>query len=116
MTNCSGTGQSMGGDMSGMVPVAFDRRLSPIGLPLKAMLGSYIGHWDVLDARTILGEVWRLVQGKLMTLEQLKDFAFANPAMYHLSMNPDYFAGTVVADEARKLLAAAAPRPHAPAV
>jgi predicted TIM-barrel fold metal-dependent hydrolase len=99
-----------------MVPVAFDRRVAPIGLPLKAMLGSDIGHWDVLDARTVLGEVWRLVQSRLMTVEQLKDFTFTNPAMYHLSMNPDYFAGTVVADEAKKLLAARAPRQHAVAI
>ena len=30
--------------------------------------------------------------------------------MLHLSMNPDYFAGTVVAEDARQLLAAAAPQ------
>jgi predicted TIM-barrel fold metal-dependent hydrolase len=88
-----------------MVSVAFDRRLSPVGLPLKAMIGSDIGHWDVLDATTILGEAWRLVQGKLMTLDNLRDFAFVNPAMFHLSMNPDYFVGTVVEDDAKKLLA-----------
>jgi len=87
-----------------MVAVAFDRRLSPVGLPLKAMLGSDIGHWDVLDATTILGEAWRLVQAKLLTPDNLRDFSFVNPAMYHLSMNPDYFAGTVVEDAARKLL------------
>ncbi len=87
-----------------MVAVAFDRRLSPVGLPLKAMLGSDIGHWDVLDATTILGEAWRLVQSKLLTPDSLKDFVFTNPAMFHLSMNPDYFEGTVVADAARKLL------------
>jgi predicted TIM-barrel fold metal-dependent hydrolase len=88
-----------------MVAVAFDRRLSPVGLPLKAMLGSDIGHWDVLDATTVLGEAWRLVQAKLLTQDNLRDFAFVNPAMYHLSMNPDYFAGTVVEDAAKKLLA-----------
>jgi predicted TIM-barrel fold metal-dependent hydrolase len=94
-----------------MVAVAFDRRLSPVGLPLKAMLGSDIGHWDVLDATTILGEAYRLVQSKLITPAHLRDFAFVNPAMYHLSMNPDYFEGTVVAAEARKLLAEKAARP-----
>jgi predicted TIM-barrel fold metal-dependent hydrolase len=87
-----------------MVAVAFDRRLSPLGLPLKAMLGSDIGHWDVLDATTVLGEAWRLVQGKLLTLADLRDFIFVNPAMFHLSVNPDYFVGTVVEDAARKLL------------
>jgi predicted TIM-barrel fold metal-dependent hydrolase len=87
-----------------MVAVAFDRRLSPVGLPLKAMLGSDIGHWDVLDATTILGEAWRLVQAKLLSPDNLRDFAFVNPAMYHLSMNPDYFVGTVVEDATRALL------------
>jgi predicted TIM-barrel fold metal-dependent hydrolase len=93
-----------------MVAVAFDRRLSPVGLPLKAMLGSDIGHWDVLDATTVLGEAWRLVQGKLMTIDNMRDFSFVNPAMLHLSMNPDYFAGTVVEDDAKKLLAEKARR------
>jgi predicted TIM-barrel fold metal-dependent hydrolase len=89
-----------------MVAVAFDRRLSPVGLPVKAMLGSDIGHWDVLDATTILGEAWRLVQAKLLTMDNLRDFAFVNPAMFHLSMNRDYFAGTVVEDATRPLLQA----------
>jgi len=88
-----------------MVAVAFDRRLSPVGLPLKAMLGSDIGHWDVLDATTVLGEAWRLVQAKLLSMDNLRDFIFVNPAMFHLSVNPDYFAGTVVEDAAKKLLA-----------
>ena len=35
----------------------------------------------------------------------MRDFSFVNPAMMHLSMNPDYFAGTVVEDDAKKLLA-----------
>jgi predicted TIM-barrel fold metal-dependent hydrolase len=94
-----------------MVAAAFDRKLSPVGLPLKAMLGSDIGHWDVLDAETVLGEAWRLVQAKLLTRENLRDFIYVNPAMFHLSVNPDYFQGTVVEDETRKLLAAKTPRP-----
>jgi hypothetical protein len=54
----------------------------------------------------VLGEAWRLVQAKLLTMDNLRDFIFVNPAMFHLSVNPDYFAGTVVEDEAKKLLAA----------
>jgi hypothetical protein len=34
---------------------------------------------------------------------------YENPAMMHLSMNPDYFAGTVLEAEARALLAARLP-------
>jgi len=47
-----------------------------------------------------------MVEAKLLTPENFRDFTFVNPAMLHLSMNPDYFAGTVVADDARKLLGA----------
>ena len=68
------------------------------------MFGSDIGHWDVLDATSILTEAWSLVTAKLLTPENFRDLTFVNPAMLHLSMNPDYFKGTVVEDAAAKLL------------
>ena len=93
-----------------MVSVAFNRRLNPLGTSLHAMFGSDIGHWDVLDATSILSEAWSLVTSKLLTEENFRDLTFANPAMLHLAMNPDYFAGTAVADAAQKLLAERTPR------
>jgi predicted TIM-barrel fold metal-dependent hydrolase len=87
-----------------MISVAFNRRLNPLGQPLKAMFGSDIGHWDVLDATSILTEAWTLVEAKLLTLDNFRDLTFVNPAKLHLTMNPDYFAGTVVADAVKKLL------------
>jgi hypothetical protein len=99
-----------------MVSVAFNRRLNPLGRVLKPVFGSDIGHWDVLDATSVLTEAWNLVTGKLLTPENFRDFTFVNPAMMHLSMNPDYFKGTVVEAEAKKLLAARPPgRRTAPA-
>jgi len=88
-----------------MVTVAFNRRLNPLGATLKPMFGSDIGHWDVLDASSILTEAWSLVTAKLLTPENFRDLTFVNPAMLHLSMNPDYFRGTVVEDAAAGLLA-----------
>ena len=87
-----------------MVTVAFNRRLNPLGAALKPMFGSDIGHWDVLDAVSVLTEAWMLVQAKLLTAENFRDLVFVNPAMLHLSMNPDYFRGTVIEDAASKLL------------
>jgi hypothetical protein len=59
----------------------------------------------------VVTEAWTMVEAKLLTPENFRDFTFVNPAMLHLSMNPDYFEGTIVAESARKLLAAgAAPR------
>jgi predicted TIM-barrel fold metal-dependent hydrolase len=92
-----------------LTPLAFKPELNPLGLPLKALFGSDIGHWDVHDAKTVLSEAWGLVESGMMDRAAFRDFTFTNPAMLHLSMNPDYFAGTVLADEARKLLAARRP-------
>jgi len=58
----------------------------------------------VLDAASVLTEAWGLVTAKLMTPENFRDFTFVNPAMLHLSMNPDYFSGTVVEDASAGLL------------
>ena len=87
-----------------MVSVAFNRRLNPLGRVLKPVFGSDIGHWDVLDATSILTQAWNLVNSKLLTPENFRDFTFVNPAMMHLSMNPDYFKGTVIEAEAKRLL------------
>jgi predicted TIM-barrel fold metal-dependent hydrolase len=91
-----------------MISTAFNRRLNPLGQPLKAMFGSDIGHWDVLDATSILTEAWTLVEAKLLTPDNFRDLTFVNPAKLHLTMNPDYFAGTVVADAVKTLLPRAA--------
>ncbi len=87
-----------------MVAVAFNRRLNPVGAKLKAVFGSDIGHWDVLDAKSILSETYSLVDGKLLDLDNLRDLTFVNPASLHLSMNPDCFVGTAVEDAAAALL------------
>ena len=87
-----------------MISIAFNRKLSPVGQKLKATFGSDIGHWDVIDATTILGEAYGLVDAGLITKDDFRDFTWTNPVSLHLGMNPDYFKGTVVEDAAAKLL------------
>ena len=87
-----------------MTSIAFNRRLNPLGAKLKAVFGSDIGHWDVIDAKSILSEAWSLVDAKLMDRNDFRDFVFENPAMLHLSMNPDYFKGTCIEEAATTLL------------
>jgi predicted TIM-barrel fold metal-dependent hydrolase len=89
-----------------MISVAFNRKLSPVGQKLKATFGSDIGHWDVIDATTILGEAYGLVDAGLITRDDFRDFTWTNPVSLHLGMNPDYFKGTRVETEAAKLLPA----------
>ncbi|MGE0803319.1 MAG: amidohydrolase family protein [Lautropia sp.] len=94
-----------------MIAVAFNRRLNPLGLPLHPVLGSDIGHWDVMDASSILSECYSLVQGRLLTQDDFRQLTFVNPARMHLSMNPRYFEGTVVADATQALAAPAEATP-----
>jgi predicted TIM-barrel fold metal-dependent hydrolase len=92
-----------------MTSVAFNRRLNPLGAKLKPVFGSDIGHWDVMDATTILSEAWSLVDAKLIDEGDFREFVYENPAMMHLSMNPGYFVGTALEDDAAKLLRKKAP-------
>jgi predicted TIM-barrel fold metal-dependent hydrolase len=92
-----------------MIAVAFDRRLNPVGAKLKAAFGSDIGHWDVMDAKSILAEAYTLVDAGFITPDDFRDFTFANPASLHLGMNPDYFKGTAIESAAERLIGAASP-------
>jgi predicted TIM-barrel fold metal-dependent hydrolase len=88
-----------------MLSVAFNRKLSPLGVPLKAVFGSDIGHWDVMDATSILAEAYGLVEAGLITEADFRAFTWTNPVSLHLRMNPAYFTGTVVESAAAALLA-----------
>jgi predicted TIM-barrel fold metal-dependent hydrolase len=88
-----------------MMSVGFNRKLSPVGQPLKAVFGSDIGHWDVMDARSILSESYGLVEAGLITQDDFKAYTWTNPVSLHMGMNPDYFKGTAIESEAEKLKA-----------
>lgn len=87
-----------------MVGTAFNTRANAFGARLKAMFSSDIGHWDVLDMRETLEEVHELVEHEILNEQELREYAFVNPAMFHAAVNPNFFAGTVVEDAVAKLL------------
>jgi predicted TIM-barrel fold metal-dependent hydrolase len=89
-----------------MLSVAFNRKLSPVGKPLKPVLGSDIGHWDVIDATSILAEAYGLVEAGLITSDDFRALTWTNPVELHLRGNPDYFKGTVIEAHVEKLHAA----------
>ena len=93
-----------------MNAVAFDTRLNTYRIRLNAMLGSDIGHWDVIDIRDVLPEAYGLVEEKLLSEEDFRAFTFSNAVALHAGLNPDFFKGTVVEDAAAKALAEAAPK------
>jgi hypothetical protein len=89
---------------------AFATKLNPFGARLNAMLGSDLGHFDVMDMRDVIAEAHELVDEGLISDADFRDFSFANTVRLHGGMNPDFFAGTVVEAEAAKLLAQSSTR------
>ena len=80
--------------------LAFDRRVLPHGVTLRAMFSSDIGHWDVPDMRGVLLEAWELVDEGLLDEAQFRDFTCGNIVHMLTAANPDFFAGTAVSDVA----------------
>lgn len=93
------------------IPLAFARATNPGGTALRPVLGSDLGHWDVADMREVIPEAAELVDDGLIDADDFRRFACENPIRLHGGMNPDFFAGTRVADVAKAVLAADASDP-----
>jgi predicted TIM-barrel fold metal-dependent hydrolase len=81
-----------------MTALAFDRSRNPMGVQLPALFASDIGHWDVPDFAHVLAEAWELVEHGHLDAADFRAFTFGNPVALWTGTNPDFFAGTVVAD------------------
>jgi hypothetical protein len=76
-----------------MTSLAFDERLN---LKLKPLFGSDISHFDVTDCSETVEEAWELVDEKMITEQDFREFTFTNAVHLYKKMNPDFFKGTVV--------------------
>lgn len=82
----------------------FAEHCNPFRVRLNAMFGSDIGHFDVMEMEGVLPGAYALVEDGLMTATDFRDFAFANAVRFWGETNPDFFEGTVVANEATAVL------------
>lgn len=73
---------------------------------LNPMFSSDIGHFDVIDMSGVLEEAFELLEDGDLTQEQFASFTFGNTARLHTSLNPDFFAGTVVEAAVSKSISA----------
>ena len=85
-----------------MNAVAFQARLWPYGARLGALYGSDIGHFDVPDMRDVLPEAYESVERGRMQPADFREFVFENPVRFYTDSNPDFFAGTVIAEAVAK--------------
>ena len=75
---------------------AFNDKVNPYGAKIRAMFGSDVGHWDVIDVGDVVVEARELVDDGFITESDFKEFMFWNPVELHAGMNPDFFKGTRV--------------------
>ncbi len=87
-----------------MVAWAFAGNVNPMGAQLKAMIGSDISHWDVVDMTEPVEEAYEMVEHGRITEDNFRDFTFVNPVELHGGMNPKFFEGTVVEKRAAAVL------------
>ncbi|HVN28728.1 MAG TPA: hypothetical protein VMT64_09600, partial [Candidatus Binataceae bacterium] len=91
---------------------AYASQVNPFQARLKTLMGSDIGHFDVVNMAEVLEEAWEPVAEGKMTREDLRDFLFVNPARFFGEANPNFFRGTSVEDAVGELLRS--PRPEEP--
>lgn len=75
---------------------AFAERINPLGARLRAMFGSDIAHWDVVDMCDPLPEAHELLERGALTPRDFRDFVFGNAVRLHAGTHPDFFLGTSV--------------------
>lgn len=78
------------------------------GAKLQALFSSDVAHWDVPDMTETLAQSYELVEDGLITHDDFRDFTFTNMVKLQAALNRDFFRGTAVEAEARKVLEAEA--------
>jgi hypothetical protein len=83
---------------------AVDAAGNPLGVRLRPVFSSDIGHWDVPELTDVLPQSRALVEAKLLAEPDYARFVFEYPVRLHTDMNPDFFQGTVVEAPVRELI------------
>jgi predicted TIM-barrel fold metal-dependent hydrolase len=79
---------------------AFNAAANPYGVKLHAMMGSDIGHFDVMEMTDVLAEAHELVDRRQLDEDDFRDFVFGNAVRFWGGANPDFFKGTAIEQQA----------------
>jgi predicted TIM-barrel fold metal-dependent hydrolase len=83
---------------------AFRDEVNAGGVKLHAMMGSDIGHFDVVDMTNVLVEAYALVERRLLDEDAFRDFVFGNAVRLWGGSDPNFFKGTAVEKQAAAIL------------
>ena len=70
----------------------------------QALLGSDIGHFDVVDATEVIEEAWEMVEHGFISRANFREFTFTNAVECYCGMDGDFFKGTIIENDARREL------------
>ncbi|HJU10382.1 MAG TPA: hypothetical protein VJ728_05885, partial [Candidatus Binataceae bacterium] len=79
---------------------AFNSSVNPYRARLRTLLGSDIGHFDVVNMNEVLEEAYELVDDGIITEADFREFVFTNPLRFWAEGNPDFFKGTILESQA----------------
>jgi len=85
-----------------------------LGVSLRPMFSSDIGHYDVLDMSEVVGDAWGLVEAGLLDEGQFREFTFGNAVDLQTRLNPRFFEGTAVEHAVERHLQGTAPMSQPP--
>jgi len=77
---------------------ALDGPGNPMGVRLRPVFSSDIGHWDVPQLDDPLPNSYRLVDQGQLSKEAYRAFVFEEVVRIHTRLNPEFFSGTVIED------------------
>jgi hypothetical protein len=75
---------------------AFNSHVNPYHARIRTLLGSDIGHFDVVNMNEVLQEAYELVEDGLITERDFREFVFTNPLRFWAEGNPAFFKGTAL--------------------
>jgi predicted TIM-barrel fold metal-dependent hydrolase len=84
---------------------AFNTSINPYGVKLHAIMGSDIGHFDVIDMTEVLAEAYEMVERRQLGADDFCDFVFGNAVRFWGGTDPDFFRGTAIESQAAAYLA-----------
>lgn len=80
---------------------AFESARLPERSTLSPIFSSDIGHWDVAHIDEVVPEAYEHIEKGWLDKEQFRAFMCDNALRMYSDMDPDFFAGTVLADYAQ---------------
>ena len=87
-----------------LASLGFDQDRIPDRGIVKAMLTLDLGHWDVADMSLALVEAYEQIDKGLMTEADFHQFSFGHAVQFYSGGQPDFFADTIVAEQAISIL------------